>query len=221
MLIREGTEIKQVRSASGLLELRALEGPVAARWLDDIVRIRVELYREFPYLYDGDAAREALCLRTYLECGEAVFLAAFDGDRMAGFSSSIPLAMEDEALTEPFRRAGLDPADYLYIGEMLVEAPWRSWKLLWEHKKYHEARARALHLKYVAMVTVDRAENHPLRPRRYKPLEHIIHYCGYEKIRDLSVSMRWPRADSGSERANRLSVWRRRVLPEEGEGHGS
>lgn len=123
MLIREGTEIKQVRSASGLLELRALEGPEAARWLDDIVRIRVELYREFPYLYDGDAAREALCLRTYLECGEAVFLAAFDGDRMAGFSSSIPLAMEDEALTEPFRRAGLDPGIISTSGRCSLRRP--------------------------------------------------------------------------------------------------
>jgi predicted GNAT superfamily acetyltransferase len=56
----------------------------------DLARLRVTVFRDWPYLYDGDAAYERGYLARYAR-GDSIVVAAFDGDRMVGAATGMPL----------------------------------------------------------------------------------------------------------------------------------
>ena len=56
-----------------------LTGAAATAVLDDVARLRIAVFRDWPYLYDGDAAYERDYLRAYTNPG-AVIVTARDGD---------------------------------------------------------------------------------------------------------------------------------------------
>lgn len=60
------------------LEIKTLTGqePELATHIADLARLRIEIFREFPYLYDGDRDYEQKYLATYLNCPQSVVVLA-------------------------------------------------------------------------------------------------------------------------------------------------
>jgi hypothetical protein len=46
--------------------------------LEDLARLRIDVFHAFPYLYDGDLAYEQRYLETYLRSQDSALVAAFD-----------------------------------------------------------------------------------------------------------------------------------------------
>ena len=88
------------------VETRALTGEALRAALPDLARLRVAVFREWPYLYEGDLDYETRYLRSWAESEGAVVIGAFDGPAMVGAATAAP--MEDAApeFAEPFRRLG-------------------------------------------------------------------------------------------------------------------
>lgn len=102
------------------LTIRVLSGSQAKQYCKDMTQIRLLVYKEFPYLYQGTFECEAEYLETYFKSPNATVLLVFDHDKVVGFSSSIPLAEEVDDLKEPFIKKGLDLKNYLYINEVRI-----------------------------------------------------------------------------------------------------
>jgi len=100
-------------------------GAAIAPLLPDLARLRVEVFREFPYLYDGDIAYEEKYLRIYAETPGAAVIIARDEKRIIGASTCLPLAAEMASVQKPFRNAGIDVSTVFYFGESVLEAPYR------------------------------------------------------------------------------------------------
>ena len=47
------------------VDVVAVSGTAVAPYLDDVARLRIAVFREWPYLYAGDAAYEATYLQAY------------------------------------------------------------------------------------------------------------------------------------------------------------
>ena len=86
-----------------MITTRLLTGEAVAGALGDLARLRIAVFRDWPYLYDGDEGYEREYLRAYTAPG-AVVVAAMDGDRMVGAATGAP--MEDHA--EDFAAAFAD-----------------------------------------------------------------------------------------------------------------
>jgi hypothetical protein len=74
--------------------LRALTGADLEAALPDLARLRIAVFRDFPYLYDGDEAYERGYLRTYAETPGGVLVAALDGDRVVGIVLALRLPID-------------------------------------------------------------------------------------------------------------------------------
>ena len=72
------------------VELRALTGDDLANALPSLARLRVEVFREWPYLYEGDPTYEERYLATFAAARDAVIVGAFDGTRMVGAATGCP-----------------------------------------------------------------------------------------------------------------------------------
>lgn len=49
----------------GTIEFQELRGPDALSHLEQIAKLRIEVFSEWPYIYDGDFEYETTYLKTY------------------------------------------------------------------------------------------------------------------------------------------------------------
>lgn len=74
-----------------MIHVERLQGTDLAKALSDVARLRIEVFRSWPYLYDGDMAYEEAYLQVYRESLDAILVAAFDGRKIVGASTGAPM----------------------------------------------------------------------------------------------------------------------------------
>ena len=74
--------------------VRRLSGGDIDAFLPELARLRIRVFREYPYLYEGSAAYEEKYLKTYANVPESVMVLVWDGGRVVGASSGLPLEVE-------------------------------------------------------------------------------------------------------------------------------
>jgi len=192
------------------LEIRRLTGaaPALRDYVPDLARLRITVFREFPYLYDGTPAYEEKYLQTYLDCAESIVVLALDGAQVVGASTGLPLAAETAEFKQPFLTAGLDPARIFYCGESLLLPAYRGRGLYKQFFAAREAHARASgRFERMVLCAVERAADHPRRPGDYRPLDAVWQHFGYARRPDLVTSFEWQDLDEHAPSPKRMLFW--------------
>ncbi|TVQ97880.1 MAG: N-acetyltransferase [Deltaproteobacteria bacterium] len=191
-------------------ELVTAEGEALLRWIDVIASLRVHVFREYPYLYDGDMEYEKRYLRTYAEAKHALFVLARVDGRVVGASSAIAMEEETPEVREPFLDAGLDPQSIVYFGESLLMKDFRGHGIGVRFFEEREKWARTLGGRTLtAFCVVERPDDHPLRPPSHQPLNGFWRRRGYEERPDIQTTFRWKDVDQTSETAKTMRFWTR------------
>ncbi|MFC4638368.1 GNAT family N-acetyltransferase [Deinococcus hohokamensis] len=184
--------------------------------LDDLARLRVSVFRAFPYLYEGSAEYEADYLHTYLETPDSVAVLVRDGERVVGASTALPLRAETAELRAPFERGGYDVNEVFYLAESVLLPQYRGRGLGVRFFEEREAHALALGgFAFTAFCAVERPENHPRRPADFVPLDAFWRRRGYEKHPELSTTLSWPDLDEPAASPKPMTFWLKRLG-----GHG-
>lgn len=179
-----------------------------ARHLPDLARLRIEVFREFPYLYDGSYAYEEKYLKPYFESPESIVVLVFDGDKVIGASTGLPLEAEAEEFRRPFVRHGHAPQTVFYCGESVLLKEYRGRGIYRRFFEEREGHARALRrFDLCAFCAVDRPENHPRRPADYASLEQIWTRYGYVKHPELVTTFTWKDLDDEQESPKEMVFW--------------
>jgi GNAT superfamily N-acetyltransferase len=194
-----------------VIRVERLTGQSLAEALDDVARLRIEVFRAWPYLYDGDAGYEAEYLQTYRESADAILVGAFDGDRLVGASTGTPMEDHAEDFGAAFAGQGLPLTDIFYCAESVLLPEYRGHGLGHRFFDAREAHARALGRGYSAFCGVVRPADHPLRPEDYRPLDGFWRKRGYEKVEGAVAEFRWKDLDGEEETAHPLQFWMRRL----------
>ena len=66
------------------MRVERLTGTALEGALDGVARLRIAVFRDWPYLYDGDLTYERRYLDAYRNSPRAVVVGAFDGERIVG-----------------------------------------------------------------------------------------------------------------------------------------
>jgi len=192
------------------MQLETVVGDALARYIPDLARLRMTVFREYPYLYDGSDAYEADYLRTYTASGEAIAVLARDGEAIVGASTGIPLAAETEAFVRPFEALGLDPTAVFYCGESVLLPDWRGRGIYRAFFEAREAYARGLGgMAWISFCGVVRPENHPLRPAHWEPLDAVWRHFGFASEPKLRTSYAWKDIDQPASTEHPMQFWLR------------
>lgn len=187
--------------------LSLYSGPAVLPYLPEIARLRITIFKEFPYLYKGSEDIETKYLQAYAEAPDACVFVVRDGETIIGAVTGVPLSREPAAFTAPFA-AGPYPLDTIYyLGELLFLPDYRgqglgSW-LLKELADHARSLGRYHHL---AGATIVRPEDHPLRPSDYHPIDGLLIRAGLIKHPELHVTLPWPDLD-GTITDNVMEFW--------------
>jgi len=187
------------------LRVATLTGAAITPHLPALARLRITVFRDWPYIYDGDAAYEENYLKIYAESPRAAIVFAFDGGQVIGASTCLPLADETENVRAPF---GEDAETIFYFGESVLLREYRGHGLGVKFFEAREAHASSFGAyKTAAFCAVQRPDDHPLRPPGFVPLDAFWTRRGYTKRPHLHCRMSWLDLDETDETEKTLIFW--------------
>lgn len=189
------------------ITLTTVTGEDILPFIADAARLRISVFREYPYLYDGTLDYEQKYLRTYSRSPGSVFVVARDGRRVVGVSTGTPLAAETEEVQRPFLEAGIPVAEVFYFGESVLEPACRGQGIGVRFMEAREAHARSLPgITRAAFCAVERAADHPQRPPHFVPLDEFWRRRGFAKT-DLRTEFTWKETGESAESPKAMIFW--------------
>ncbi|GGN10862.1 GNAT family acetyltransferase [Dyadobacter beijingensis] len=175
---------------------------------DDLAQLRIAVFRDYPYLYEGSVDYEKGYLQTYLQSERSFLFAVYDGAQMVGATTCIPLADETAEVRKPFEDAGFVISTVFYFGESILLPAYRSLGLGHRFFDEREAYARSFgDFTISCFCSVDRGENHPLKPADYRPNDAFWIKRGYRKEPALQSTMEWPDLGETSSTPKTMTLW--------------
>lgn len=190
------------------VKTRVLTGSALAAALDDVARLRIAVFRDWPYLYEGDLEYERNYLSAYQSPG-AVVVAAMDGDRVVGAATGAPMADHAEDFAAAFATRPEPLSQIFYCAESVLLPGWRGQGLGHAFFDAREAHARASGFRYSAFCSVMRPEDHPARPADYRPLDDFWRKRGYAPLPGVVATFSWKDVGQGQPTDKSLQFWMR------------
>lgn len=193
----------------GEIHYQALHGTAIRHQWQALAALRIEVFKEWPYLYEGTLDYERHYLETYAACDDSLAVIAWDGAACVAATTALPLRAAEAAMRKPFEQAGMGIDHTLYFGESVVLASHRGRGIGVAFFEQREVHARALGLAQCAFCAVDRPEEHPLKPAHHQGNEAFWARRGYRRQPALQCTFDWLDRGEAAPTPHTLSYWLR------------
>ncbi len=189
------------------VEIRPVTGIAVEPWLDELAKLRIEVFRDFPYLYAGDLSYERRYLDRYAQSDQSVFVLALEFNKLVGAATGLPLREADDEFQAPFRQLGAEINTVFYFGESVLKKDWRGQGIGHRFFDLREQYAEDFGYRHTAFCAVQRPDDHPARPEGYQPLYPFWRRRGYFPQNQLVAHFDW--ADIGDSALSRkpMQFW--------------
>ena len=190
------------------MEVHTYFGAEIGAFIEPLGRYRIEIFREFPYLYDGDMEYERTYLSRYLKSEEGFLLLGQDVSGIACACTGIPLKHEMDEFKAPFIQHGVSVADKFYLGEIMIRKDVRSQGLGTRLMKLAlNTIARTGKYQHVVLCTVIRPPHHPLKPAGYQFNDNLWRKVGFSKLTNHQVFFSWKDLGDAHETMKPMNYW--------------
>lgn len=179
--------------------------------IPDVSRLRIAVFREWPYLYDGDAAYEADYLAAFVQAESAVVVVARDGETIVGAATAAALDAHTPEFSDLFAARDIDPATVFYCGESVLLPAYRGAGIGHAFFDIREQAAfeSAAGYRRSTFCAVVRPQEDPRAPRTYRPLDPFWRKRGYAPVTGLVGSYAWRDIGKTDEIAHPMQFWMR------------
>jgi GNAT superfamily N-acetyltransferase len=194
------------------VDVRSVTGDEIYSILPDLARLRIIVFRDWPYLYDGTLEYEEKYLKKFAAAKGAIVVTAYDGSEMVGASTGAPMIEHADEFGEPFIKAGYDISKIFYCGESVLLKSHRGLGLGHAFFDGREAHARRLGgFEYSAFCRVVRPDDHPLKPKDYAPLDPFWRKRGYAPVEGIIATYDWKDIDQPTETRHEMQFWMKKL----------
>jgi GNAT superfamily N-acetyltransferase len=191
------------------LTYEALTGADVRSVLNDVARLRISVFRDFPYLYDGSLDYERDYLARFASSDGSVVVVASDGGKVVGAATGCPLSVEHDEFKAPFSARGLDVSGIFYCAESVLLPEYRGQGAGRHFFDLREEQGRNLGARHCAFCSVVRPDNHPARPANYIPLDLFWKKRGYLPVPGLTTKFSWRDLGDDHDTFKPMQFWMR------------
>ncbi|MEL6233278.1 MAG: GNAT family N-acetyltransferase, partial [Pseudomonadota bacterium] len=176
-----------------------------------LARLRIDVFRAWPYLYDGSEAYEARYLAAYADSPGAIVVAARAGPEgpIVGMATAAPLEDHAPEFAQPLAAQGIAARDVLYLGESVLLPQYRGQGAGHVFFDLREAHGAALGRPICAFCAVQRPPDHPRRDPAYRPLDPFWRKRGYVPVPGMLGQFAWQDLGEKTETEKPMQVWLR------------
>lgn len=193
------------------ITIRRLSAEEIKTEIQSLARLRIEVFKDFPYIYEGSDEYEVKYLKKYLDSSRAALIAAFDEKTIIGVASCLPLLDEDPAVQKPFVEKGFDLKRVFYFGESVLQKKYRGKGIGKAFFQEREKWVRSFgQYNLTTFCAVKRPTEHPLRPRDYRSLDEFWKSQGYVRHPELHTEFSWQDIGEKNETLKKMIFWLKR-----------
>jgi GNAT superfamily N-acetyltransferase len=190
-----------------VITIQTFTGKNAEPYISDLARLRITVFRDYPYLYEGDLDYEKDYLQAFVASEKSFMVIVFDDEQVVGTSTAMPLVQEHDEFKQPFIEKVYRLEDIFYFGESLLLPAYRGQGLGVKFFEEREAHARSQGYKLAAFCAVERPEDHLAKPQNYQPLHAFWRKRGFERQSDLVTSYSWKDVGETEPSAKPMVFW--------------
>src|SRR5262245_16863589 len=194
------------------MEVLALSGRELGPVLPALAELRIRVFRDWPYLYDGTLEYEASYLQKFSVAKDALVVVVWESDRIVGASTATPLRGHADEFARPFAEQGYDPERVFYFGESVLLPEYRGRGLghaFFDVRESHARRSGSFELS--AFCAVVREASDPRAPADYQPLDAFWNKRGYCKKEGLITSFPWKEFGREEDVLHPMQYWIKRL----------
>ena len=189
------------------IRVRPLTGDELAAALPDLAHLRMQVFRDWPYLYEGTFDYEHRYLQSYRDSAGAILVGAFDGDQLIGAATGTPMEDHADDFGAAFAQSDWPLTDIFYCAESVLLPAYRGQGIGHAFFDAREAHARQMGRRFAAFCAVIRPQNHPLRPSDYAPLDPFWRKRGYAPLAGVIANYTWQDIDETAQSAKQMQFW--------------
>ncbi len=189
-----------------------LKGPENIRpAIPDIADLRIRVFREWPYLYDGTFADEEEYLEHFSESENAIVGLAFDKGKVVGATTAEAFDDTHEDFRKPFVDKKVPTDKIFYFGESVLLPEYRGQGIGHKFFDLREAAAKDWGAWATAFCAVQRPDTHPAKPADYRPLDAFWTARGYKKHDELVCEFKWKDVGEAEQTLKPMAFWTREM----------
>lgn len=190
------------------VRIESLTGEAIKGVLAELARLRIEVFREWPYIYDGSYDYERAYFAKFAAAEGSLVAAAMDGERLVGAATAAPMGGHADGFDEPFKARGWDIGSLFYLGESVLLRSYRGRGIGHAFFDAREAHARTFPgVKTATFCSVVRPERHPMKPDGYRPLDDFWKKRGYQPVEGLVGAFAWQDIGEDGETTKPMQYW--------------
>ena len=190
------------------IKIRTLRGAGIKTYIPSIVKIRNEVLKEYPYLRVCHTEEDTQYFKQLCQSKDSIAVLIFDGPKIIGVSTGMPLDEQQIHLQKPFIEKELKPSDYYYFGVCTLLKPYRGRGIA--HHFFDLREEHAKHLKRfnkICLSSVIRPKNYPKKPKEYISLDSFWKKRGYVERQDLICHLSWREVEEKAPSPKPLVFW--------------
>jgi len=169
-----------------MLGIVAFRGEEILPFLDEVAALRIDIFREWPYLYEGDIETEKKYLKVYGDTKDSILILAKDQEKIVGVVMGLPVADSMKQIQNEYLRKKVSMDGGFYLADAILMPPYRARGIGKQMLQKFEASVLEMH-KYdqISCCEIVRDNNHPMRPEDYQSLDPFWDRLGFH------VSLGW------------------------------
>jgi hypothetical protein len=190
------------------IHVRSFTGSSLKPYLHSIAKLRMEVFKDYPYFEDPDLNRETQYLRKIAASKETIGVLIFDNTTLVGVSLGSPFNIEEPALHRPFQEHHRAIDSYFYFGDSALLKHYRGRGIghhFFDAREAHVAQFKKF--EHICFCAPHCCDPDPNRPKDYVPFVDFWRKRGYILHPELKCTLSWKKIDETHPTETQMSFW--------------